>query len=67
MERLIEKLGDTPTGWAEDGPIGKTKLYEAMNSRALKAHKNGAHTIILTEDYLAYLKSLPEYEPDNPA
>jgi len=59
----MKKLGDTVTGWAEDGPIGKTKLYVAINSGELPARKHGSSTIILTEDYLVYLKSLPEYEP----
>ena len=63
----MENLGKTVTGWAKDGPVGKTRLYDALNSGALKGHKHGSHTIILTEDYLAYLKSLPDYEPSQAA
>ena len=59
----MDQLGNTVTGWAKSGPIGKTKLYQAINSGELPARKNGSHTIILTEDFLAYLKSLPDYEP----
>jgi len=44
-------------------PVGKTRLYEAINSGALKAHKQGAHTIIMRDDLDAWLRSLPEYEP----
>ena len=43
--------------------FGKTRLYEAINSGALKAHKQGAHTIIMHDDLEAWLRSLPEYEP----
>jgi hypothetical protein len=39
------------------------KIYEAINSGALKARKNGKRTIILRDDLRAFLLSLPEYEP----
>jgi excisionase family DNA binding protein len=39
--------------------IGKTKLYEAINSGKLKARKAGKRTLILSDDLRDYLSSLP--------
>lgn len=39
--------------------IGKTKLYEAIGSGELKAHKAGKRTLILSDDLRDYLSSLP--------
>jgi excisionase family DNA binding protein len=39
--------------------IGKTKLYEAINSGTLKARKAGKRTLILSDDLREYLSSLP--------
>jgi len=39
--------------------IGKTKLYEAIASGKLKAHKAGKRTLILSDDLRDYLSSLP--------
>lgn len=43
--------------------IGRTKLYEAINSGALRARKLGKRTIILQEDVEAFLNSLEAYAP----
>ena len=59
MEKIAYRIPEL----IEAGPVGKTKLYEAINSGALPAHKHGSRTIIMAEDYLAYLRSLPKYEP----
>jgi excisionase family DNA binding protein len=41
--------------------IGRTKIYQAINSGALKAHKYGKRTIIL-KDYLdAFLAGIESY------
>lgn len=42
--------------------IGRTKLYEAIAKGELKARKFGARTIVLREDLLGFLKSLPEVQ-----
>lgn len=42
--------------------VGRTKLYEALNSGALKGHKLGKRTIILIEDLESYLSNLPTYD-----
>jgi len=40
--------------------IGRTKLYEAIADRQLTARKYGSRTIILRDDLLRFLASLPE-------
>ena len=42
--------------------IGRTKLYEAIANGELKARKFGARTIVLRDDLLGFLKSLPEVQ-----
>ena len=41
--------------------IGRTKLYQAINSGALKAKKYGKRTIVLKDDLNAFLSSLQTY------
>jgi excisionase family DNA binding protein len=40
--------------------IGRTKIYEAISSGALKARKFGKRRIILRSDLHAFLVGLPE-------
>jgi excisionase family DNA binding protein len=42
--------------------LGRTRLYEAMASGALKARKFGKRRIILRTDLMAFLASLPTAE-----
>lgn len=42
--------------------IGRTKLYQAINSGALKARKLGKRTIILKDDLDTWLVGLNAYE-----
>jgi hypothetical protein len=42
--------------------IGRTGVYEALRTGALKAHKNGRRTVILQKDIEAWLESLPARE-----
>ena len=51
----------------EDRVASRRALYEAMNSGALKARKNGKRTVILDEDLRAWLNGLPAYEPKRAA
>jgi hypothetical protein len=51
----------------QDGVASRRKLYEALNSGALKARKDGKRTVILDEDLRAWLTGLPAYEPKKAA
>ena len=55
----IEKHGLTIHEACTFSGIGKTKLYEAINSGKLKARKAGKRTLILSDDLRDYLSSLP--------
>jgi len=55
----IEKHGLTIPEACTCSGIGKTKLYEAINSGKLKARKAGKRTLILSDDLRDYLSSLP--------
>ena len=45
--------------WAS---IGRTKLYQEINEKRLKARKIGSKTVITASDAEAWLKALPESE-----
>jgi excisionase family DNA binding protein len=55
----IEKHGLTILEACTFSGIGKTKLYEAIASGRLPAHKAGKRTLILKDDLRDYLSSLP--------
>ena len=60
MEKIAYKIPEA----VQIAPVGKTRLYEAINGGALKAHKQGSHTFIMRDDLEAWLRSLPEYAPN---
>jgi excisionase family DNA binding protein len=47
--------------------MGRTKLYEAINSGALPAKKHGKRTLILTADLHRWLDALPNVKTRGPA
>ena len=44
---------------SEVSRIGRTSIYEAINSRDLIARKNGRRTVILADDLRRWLQNLP--------
>jgi excisionase family DNA binding protein len=43
--------------------LSRTHIYEALNRGDLKAVKAGRRTLIPYDDLMAYLASLPAYQP----
>jgi len=58
----MDQLAYKPDPAAKAANTSKVRIYEAINSGALKAYKNGSATLILKEDLLNWIRSLPEYE-----
>ena len=50
---------------SEVSRIGRTSIYEAINSRDLIARKNGRRTVILADDLRRWLQSLPVTSSDS--
>ncbi len=57
----MEKLAYTIDEAKAEGAGGKTAIYAAIKSGALKARKRGKRTIILAADLAQYLESLPDF------
>jgi excisionase family DNA binding protein len=45
--------------------LGRTKLYQLINSGELKARRCGKRTIILKDDLEAFLNNLQSYASEN--
>ena len=54
------KLAYTVEDFAASTGLGRTRLYEAIKNRQLRARKYGKRTIILAEDGRAFVAGLPE-------
>jgi excisionase family DNA binding protein len=52
-------LAYTMKQWCKRSNIGLTKTYEEIAAGKLKSRKVGKHRLILHEDGLEYLRSLP--------
>ena len=57
MEKLCYTIDEAQLA----GAGGKTAIYQAIKSGALKARKRGKRTIILAADLTQYLESLPDF------
>lgn len=60
---MTAKIAYTIDEILEIHPGGRTRLYDAIREGHLVARKQGRQTIILYEDYAAYLHALPRLEP----
>jgi len=47
---------------AEQSDSSRSEIYEALKRGDLRAKKNGRRTVILHDDLVAYLASLPDYQ-----
>ncbi|MCF8495534.1 MAG: helix-turn-helix domain-containing protein [Alphaproteobacteria bacterium] len=45
--------------------LGRTKIYQLINSGELKARKIGKRTIILKDDLETFLNNLQSYAPES--
>jgi hypothetical protein len=54
-----EKMSYSVDQLARSEPLSRSKIYEEIARGNLKARKAGRRTLILTEDYRAYLDALP--------
>jgi len=52
---------------ANDGPIGRSSIYNQIAAGRLRARKIGRRTIILDKDWRAFLASTPAIAPAEPA
>jgi hypothetical protein len=43
----------------DEGPLSRTFLYSAIKEGRLKARKAGRRTVVLDDDYRAFLQALP--------
>lgn len=62
LNRQLRAEGLTLAEASAISGIGRTKLYEAIAQRKLKARKWGSRTIVLRSDLLQFLASLPEVQ-----
>ena len=60
LNRQLRAEGLTLVEASAISGIGRTKLYQAISQRKLKARKWGSRTIVLRSDLLQFLNSLPE-------
>lgn len=64
---MTVKAAYTIAEFTEAFGIGKTKLFEEINTGRIKARKNGKRTIITAADAQAWLDALPIREPKEAA
>ncbi len=58
----IQKLAYSINEFADTSSLGRNKIYGAIKEGRLKARKDRGRTIILVNDGMSYLESLPALE-----
>ena len=65
MQTHLAKLAYSILEFAGIAGLGRSFIYEEIKSGRLKVRKAGRRSIILQDDALAYLTSLPNLSPTN--
>lgn len=55
----VERLAYTIKEACQTGLFSRSRLYELIAAGAIKAHKSGYRTVILTEEMERYRRGLP--------
>jgi excisionase family DNA binding protein len=63
--QLVEKLSYTVDDIALRTHLEKSSIWERISEGRLPAHKDGGRTLVLHDDLIAYLRSLPKVERQN--
>lgn len=58
-----DKLAFLIAEWTHITGESRSATYEALRDGRLRAKKRGRRTVILRDDGIEYLKSLPDYVP----
>ena len=53
--------------WAKENGVGVNTAWRAIADKKLKVRRIGKRMLVLTDEGLAFLKSLPEGPPPKPA
>lgn len=64
---MTKRLGYTITEFAELSGFGRTKIFEAIKEKKLRAKRLGRRRIILEEEARRFLEDLPEDAGDSTA
>jgi hypothetical protein len=59
----FSKLAHSIRELAKNGPIGRSSIYNQIAAGRLRARKIGRRTVILEEDWRAFLASTPAMAP----
>lgn len=61
-DTLGDKLGFSIKEATARAPVSRSEIYEALKRGDLRAKKQGRRTIILRDDFAAFLANLPDYQ-----
>lgn len=63
----LPKLAYSIRELANEGPIGRSSIYNQIAAGRLRARKIGRRTVVLDEDWRAFLADAPVIAPVKPA